>query len=231
MTKEHTLDIVYVVREGEENETLRHSLRSLKNLKHGKVFISGYCPKWVKNVIPLKREQKSQSDLENSTANLLQALDNDKLSDDFVLMNDDFFIMEPIEELPIQHQGLLDDKIANYLETRPLQAWSLIKTRDELRRLGVDSLLLKSYELHTPFVYNKKKLKELFDKVELPNFAVRSRTLYGNYYHIGGEQTYDVKTTEPLQQAFQSVQSGRGEPTAAWADITTRLSEPSDYEG
>ena len=47
-------DIYYpVIKSVNDNAELRFSLRSLKNIEHGNVYIVGYKPLWVKNVIHL----------------------------------------------------------------------------------------------------------------------------------------------------------------------------------
>lgn len=43
------MDILYLCRPG-ENLELRYSLRSLRNVPHGRVWIFGDCPDWVTNV-------------------------------------------------------------------------------------------------------------------------------------------------------------------------------------
>ena len=40
-------DIVYFVKPSEDNDELKYSLRSLKNLNHGQVYLVGYRPSWV----------------------------------------------------------------------------------------------------------------------------------------------------------------------------------------
>ena len=40
-------DVVYCVKDDPDNEELRYSLRSLKNLPHQKVWIYGGGPKWL----------------------------------------------------------------------------------------------------------------------------------------------------------------------------------------
>jgi hypothetical protein len=45
-------DLVYVVREGDRNNELRHSLRSVvANVPHRLVWIAGYKPGWVSDLV------------------------------------------------------------------------------------------------------------------------------------------------------------------------------------
>jgi hypothetical protein len=224
-----TLDVVYVVRKRESNESLRYSLRSLNNLPHNKVYISGYCPSWVKNVIPLNVNQDNRDDLENSNYNLIYAACQNDLSDKFVLMNDDFYIMEPCEVISPMHQGNLDERIAQY-ETgnRFGQAYSLIKTRTWLWQQGLAALL--SYELHMPIVYNKHQLIKMFTLTDLPLFAIRPRTMYSNLYKLGGELTKDAKEPINPEGRFISVGYNTKPSSRNWKFIQSQFSRPSPYE-
>lgn len=226
-------DVVFVVRPGERNEALRYSLRSLKNLPHRKVYIVGYVPSWVRNVVPVFRDQSNQADQENSNANLLTATLQPELSDDFVFMNDDFFVLQPTDELSAMHQGPLDARIRAYRSgERMHQAYSLITTKRELLRLGWPPDTLSSYELHLPMLLNKQKLWRLFDYWlnyrHLPLFALRPRTLYGNVYKLNGSITQDAKGSADPQGQFTSTTTGFSGPDAAL--VQSRFSTRSPYE-
>ena len=207
-------DVVYVVRAEETNEDLRHSLRSLANLPHAKVYIAGYCPSWVRNAIAVPRDQEKQSNQENSNLNLLAAASLEDLSDNFIFMNDDFFIMQPSPELPLMHMGPLDDIITRYKSNNRMgQAWSLIATRDELRRVVPDRELL-AYELHMPMVMNKYKVREMFDGWKRSVMALRPRTYYGNLYGKEGVITEDAKEVPDASKPYISTAYGEyGSPT------------------
>lgn len=204
------MDIVYPVREGEPNEGLRYSLRSLSNLPHRNVYIAGYKPKWIDGIRHIPTKQNA-SDLDNVNQALIAACLQPDLSDDFILMNDDFFIMQPLMHIPNYYQSSLLERVELYLKLTPLQAYSLIKTGEELKKLGFHDL--KSYELHLPMVFNKHKLLEVYDRVQLPLFTIRPRSLYGNYINLGGKRVPDVKTEKYVRGAFLSTditsESGR----------------------
>ena len=59
------MDIVYVVGENERNESLKYSLRSLKNIPHDDVYIIGHKPAWVKNVKYVNRIQRVRNKFQN----------------------------------------------------------------------------------------------------------------------------------------------------------------------
>lgn len=229
-------DIVYVVRPGDDNEALRYSLRSLTNIPHGKVIIAGYVPKWVRNVHYAERDQSQSSDQQNSGANLLLALKMPELSDDVIFMNDDFFIMEPMTDIPAFHQGSLDARIAAY-ETgnRMSQAYSLITTRRMLVHAGLARDTLLSYELHMPMPMNRHKALAMFHHwgngypgAVTALYAMRPRTVYGNLFINEGIETKDAKgATQPVN-GFISTLTGFSGPTAA--GIRSEFATPSEYE-
>lgn len=222
-------DIVYVVRESEDNEALRYSLRSLVHLPHGKVFMSGYTPSWVRGVVSINREQDHAPDLANSNTNLYAALIQPDLSDDFIVMNDDFFIMEPVESIPVLHQGSLDARIAAYrTDNRFEQAYSLIRTKEWLEKNGYSSLL--SYELHMPMVYNRQKLLQVFHRWQpYPLFTLRPRTCYGNVYHLNGQEVNDAKDSTNKEDVF--ISAGRDFNTSYTGQfVRSHFTNPSTYE-
>lgn len=186
-------DVVYSLKKSDVNEELRHSLRSLKNIPHGKIFLSGYMPSWVnpETVCCIPTEQVG-SKYKNSGANLRAAVGDDRVSECFYLFNDDFFILKPIEIMPVLHRGSLDDFIKCY-ERATGYVSGAIRTKKMLESLMPGSFC--SYELHVPMLMKKSKLQEahkLHDRL-LPEEGVHIRTLYGNYHGIGGTQTKDVK--------------------------------------
>lgn len=203
-----TLDIVYVVRPGAENESLRYSLRSLTNLAHGKVYISGGMPPWCRDVYHIIKEVDQElPDQEDSNLNLLLAALDPDLSENFILMNDDFFIMQK-GDLPFMHQGPLQARIDQYrVGNRYHQAYSLIRTQGVLADLGIPPEEQLSYELHIPMVMNKANVIHMFNvwkETGLELFALRPRTMYGNLYKINGVNTQDAKETADPKARFLS---------------------------
>jgi hypothetical protein len=190
-------DVVYIIRQGEENEELRYSLRSLKNLPHGKVFIVGYKPSWVTNVEYIHTDQPEAQlyKYQNSGNNIAVACESPDISENFLLMNDDFFIMKKIGHIPpYLYIGTVEQAIKAFSKINPNSAYvqGMKSTQKMLRRLGVTRM--KSYESHTPFLINKEKwlaLREIrFNRFrEIP--FMQMRTFYGNLYKIGG---FQIKT-------------------------------------
>lgn len=182
------MDLVYIVREGDKNEDLRYSLRSIaKHYPDYKVWIVGYKPNWVKNVeyIPVKQ---TQDKWKNSVNNILTACKDDRISEDFILMNDDFFCIDPripIEQIADTHINTLTDAIQkhNRVLSRWCHAFSLADTL--LKRMKVKQPYY-SFEGHLPIKINRKKYLEFMDnpyvKVYLrSNNVLHKRTVYKNF--------------------------------------------------
>lgn len=192
-------DIVYLIRPGENNEEFRHSLRSLeKNFpNHGTIWIVGYCPLWInkENVRVIYKTQVRQKWV-NTDNNLKVACRHPDISDDFILMNDDFFIMQPIDEIPRLNRGSISEVIKQHegKSNSEAYAWSMRHTTVLLQKMGIKDPL--SYELHVPMIINKEKYLEavaIRNKLEPTVGRINKRTLYGNYVGYGGETIEDVK--------------------------------------
>src|SRR5690606_33337736 len=112
------MDAVYFVRPGRHHEELRYSLRSLTNLPHDNVHIIGHIPEWVTGVIAHPRE-RPETKYATTTAHMRYACETPTISDPFILMNDDFFIVKKVRKLNTYHRGPVRDVIADYRARTP----------------------------------------------------------------------------------------------------------------
>lgn len=179
------MDYVYICRSG-ENEELRYSLRSLEqNMPSGKVWIIGNRPIWyIGNLIYVKDIGGKFDNIRNC---IEIAANNSEISDNFILMNDDFFALKKINKMPILHGGLLKDKIKRYKELRMPSKY--IKLLELTYQQLVQNNILDpiDYDIHVPMEMNKNKLKESMRIAYFP------RSAYGNFANVGGLQIQDVK--------------------------------------
>lgn len=186
-------DVVIPYKESNTNE-LRYAIRSLSNIQHGKVFILGDKPKWATNVIHLPRQHQKSRYKDVSTM-LEDVCRDDRLSDDFILMNDDFFIMEPMEELPRWFKGSLKDDYKKHAarQRNSVYTKSLLMTDLLLQRKGVKSP--RAYNCHIPVVMNKQKRLEVAEIIRnTTRFeTILPRVVYGNLYDDNGIQHPDCK--------------------------------------
>lgn len=189
------MDVVYIVRPGDDNEELRHSLRSLVHVPHDTVWIVGHRPPWVTGVEAVQTIQHGTKH-DNSTRNLLTACNVSAVSDTFLLMMDDVFITHPIDHVPVMHRGPAADVLRMY-ELRFRRGGSpyvagMRETYEWLRRHGHRDPI--SYELHTPLPVTKDGMKRAIQAGIGAGLRVpHKRTIYGNLEHIGGTRTCDVK--------------------------------------
>ncbi|MDX3555288.1 hypothetical protein PV729_26575 [Streptomyces europaeiscabiei] len=226
-------DVVYVAGPWDRNEELRFSLRSLAaHLPHGRVWVAGHRPPWLADTVGHIQVPQKQSRFQSSTANLRAACEHPEVSEEFVYFNDDFFVMEPVEQVPVLHRGPVADVIAetrSSLYRRGAQATALL-----MERLGLDEDgPLLSYEMHAPLPVGKKLMLEAMAVgAKLP--VLHKRTLYGNLHRIGGDQAVDVKVKahDDLGPAgpWLSTTDASFESGAVGERIRAAFSEPCRYE-
>jgi hypothetical protein len=179
------MDFVYICRDG-ENEELRYSIRSvLLSFPEAEVWVVGGKPKWyVGNYLEVIQNKSKYTNARN---NLRAICNSSEISDSFILMNDDFYIMNKVDNVPYMHGGMLADKIKKYENLTGDTRYVLMLKRTLLslsRRLKKDIL---DYELHVPMVMEKEKLLAIID---LPDLW---RSRYGNTFNVGGIKMDDVK--------------------------------------
>lgn len=188
------MNIVYFFKEDQDNnsEELRYSLRSLQNIPDTKVVIVGEKPQWVCNVLFIPVPQIRTKN-ENVALSLRTAINDARISDEFVLMNDDFFIMKPISVIPNLNMGTIEEVLEGYSRRYP-EGTSYI---EDMRMLY--GALLKggyrsplSYELHMPMLINKSKAQCFYAELKgAPVYQFRSN--YGNFCNLGGRTVKDTK--------------------------------------
>ena len=185
------LDVVYFCREG-INEELRYSLRSVvKNLKHRSVWIYGGKPSCISpdHFVHVKQQGDTKWDKVRSMFRAVCL--NEEISEYFILMNDDFFIMKPTDQIEPAFRCSLYEHIVTIEQSfgdKPTNYSAQL--RKTVRALKSSGLTTNSYELHIPMIMNRKKLLETMGA--FPDVHA-TRSLYGNYVGIGGSQMDDVK--------------------------------------
>jgi hypothetical protein len=180
------MDAVYICRNG-ENEELRYSLRSIEfNMPHDNVWVVGGKPDWYSgNYIPVEQSGRKY---ENARNNLKAIVNSVEISEDFILMNDDFFVIDKIDNVPYWYTGSLKSRIKDLTDgygpnTTYLRMLAL--TEKTIRKTGIQEPL--DYELHTPMIMNRHKLGPI---IEMPSLW---RSTYGNLYEVGGFEHEDIK--------------------------------------
>ncbi|MFA5168842.1 MAG: hypothetical protein WC530_09980 [Candidatus Omnitrophota bacterium] len=193
MPKDSKRDIVYILGSGSrwKNNELRYSMRSLENMDHGKVFVIGEKPIFLTDkVIHIPAKDVYDNKLKNSLEKQIIAAKDPRVSSRFILMNDDFFIMEPTSIIPV-HLGRLESAIQTHETKGGYYYRALRLALDMLRVSGIKNPI--NYETHTPIVYEKKKFLDLAERLNVETSGYLIRSLYGNLFKIGGRKIKDVK--------------------------------------
>ena len=179
------MDCVYICRPG-DNEELRYSIRSVvKNLPYDNLWLAGYKPSWYTgNFLAVNN---TTTKFENIRLALKAVAENNEISNNFILMNDDFFILKPVESVEMLHGGPLIDKINRYKDLVGTNRYVSIldKTYNFLIKNGIKEPL--DYDIHTPMPMNRTNLLEVINRKHFP------RSLYGNIFNVGGKLIKDVK--------------------------------------
>ena len=187
------LDVVYFVKESPKNEELRYSLRSLEeNWQYNRVWFVGGCPAGLKPDCEMRLNQHEPSKWENVREMMRKVCENDEITENFWLFNDDFFILRPMREnMPPQYGKTLEDRIEQIESTHYGQRTEYTKRlrhlANTLKKAGKGTL---NYAMHKPMLINRKKMLEVIEK--FPDEPM-VRALYGNYWEIGGEDVHDMK--------------------------------------
>lgn len=228
------MDYVYIYREGLGDE-LRYSIRSLaKNAPEGRVWLVGGKPEWFNgDHIPVKAVGGKFKNISECYWVIARCED---ISEDYVLMNDDFFILEKIDSIPTLHGGLLSSKITTYMKMLGPTMYSNIlgKALHHLRSKKISEPF--DYDIHVPMVINRKTFIDI-----VPRDSQAPRSVYGNLANVGGTEIQDVKTYNNPQYKSRSYEySNSNSPYISTDDDTFEelynqvlkdmFPEPSKYE-
>lgn len=226
--------MVVPVREGATNQQLRYALRSwAAHLPHGRVWIVGYRPPWLTGVEHIPTMQRGTK-YANTTLAVRKACEHPDVSEQFLLCNDDFFVMQPLpEQMPVLHRGPVRE-VERYYASRANGKYlrGLRETRDLLVSLDHPDPL--SYELHVPLPVSKAGMLEALD-IGAHLDVLHKRTLYGNLAGLGGERIDDVKVLHrgprfPRDSTFLSTMPDSFTNGMVGAHIRRAFPRPCRYE-
>jgi len=200
------MNFVYICKNG-ENEELRYSLRSIiKNCKVDNVFLVGGKPDWyIGEYISVSQKY---SKYKNALNNFKTICNSNIIPNNFILMNDDFFIIKPVDKIISYYNGTLQDKIDAYDTVLGRSSYinRLKITQDKLIQSGIKNPL--NYEIHVPM----KMSKENFDSILGMNHNFLYRSIYGNSYNEESKEMKDVKVYGSENFKFLSYDFQKGYP-------------------
>lgn len=184
-------DIDLVIMTDGNSPAIKYVIRSaVKNLEFNKLIIVGEKIKGIKPDIFIKRKDKKGERIKNVARKIIAVAKNKKISKNFILLDDDTFIMKKCIIHPA-HKGMLRKNIKERkIKGMPLnEHWqAAIKTKELLGRRTID------YSVHTPFEMNKQNVLDLEKKYKISSGKYLIKTLYGNIYCPEAERVEDYKT-------------------------------------
>lgn len=185
------VDAVYVYR-GTDNFELKCSIASLRKngLGLGKIYVYGDDPR-IPDVVHVPFPDPNVKNREaNITRKVIAACSNHEITDPFVLLSDDHFIMSPVflATLPYYFKGTLFAKISN----TPYHQRT-VNTGKILRSMG---LPVANYNVHRPMLIHKAKYIEALSSVPWDTEdgpGILCRSVYANYGGFQGVRCRDAK--------------------------------------
>lgn len=189
----NNIDIVYFVKNNNKSPELIHSVRSVvQNFPFYKIWFVGGCPEGVipDGHIPIQPVSKIKN--VNTNRMMRAVCDIPLITDKFAFFNDDFFVMDRVEELPPYYYGTLEEtsaKIKTKYGKETVYTDLLDAAASVLKGAGLSTF---NFDLHMPMIIDKEKMREIIKM--FPNIPCK-RSLYGNYYGLAeiGVEKADVK--------------------------------------
>jgi hypothetical protein len=183
-------------RSTQRNLELRYCLRSIEKHLHGagNVFIIGHMPGWVTGCIhiPAEEDPRNRFRDRNIMNKMMAACKDDRVSDDFLMVHDDHFLLADYEAgvFPYYHSGLMVPGEGQYGMTK-LNTQSLF---------AADGEAINNYDIHCPILFNKERFARSVAKVDWSVwYGYCLKTLYCVMNGIEGEHMEDLKIRMPLQ--------------------------------
>lgn len=204
------MDVVYILGNGSkwQNLELRYSLRSLeKYVRFNRVFIIGERPDFLNGeAVHVPNKAKHTNKARNIMENVLLACNDDRISDNFLFLNDDYFFtgnVEP-EAYPFYYKCDLKQTVRMQGGEYRQHVSSTIKA---LEKLDLPTL---NFDTHYPIRYNRAILKDVINLYDWNRpYGYVLKSLYCNSTGIQGEHRLDCKYYSPLKpEAWQRVSEG-----------------------
>lgn len=194
-------------RSTQKNLELRYCLRSIDQYLSGvgNVFIIGYCPEWVDNIIHISADEDPRNRFRdrNIMTKMSIACKDDRVSDNFLMVHDDHFLLADYHagEFPYYHMGPMNDGHGQYGYTKQ-NTKSLLSLYPEI----------KNYDCHCPIRFNKQLFTRsvaLADWSKWYGYCIK--TLYCAMNGIMAEKVEDLKIRMPLKSdEIMRLIKGRG---------------------
>lgn len=199
------------------HEELRYCLRSIeKNVSDlGRVFIIGYKPDWLQNVVHLEWEDYLKRNKDGNLINKVLLACRSGVSEQFLRMSDDQLILKPLaisEQVPM-HSGDLSEK---EIEEKTRWRNRLKRTVEYLKDNGHTCY---SFDYHIPQPYDRRQFKEVFEKVDfeadigycINTFYFNQQNKFTNFYYICNnvKESFERRHNFSLPQIEEKIKDKR----------------------
>lgn len=234
------MDIVYInTKTIWKNNEIKYSLRSLDKLVTGvdNVYVIGYKPDFLSDlVIHVPYPDKFENKATNIMMKVLTATEVPELSDDFLLLNDDYFFMNPIDAPTYPHYWKCDLSHTIQIQRNEYQKHVIPTCKALLDK----KLPTKNFDVHKPIIYNKKLFQEVINQYNwnIP-WGYILRSIYCNTLGIEGVQRPDDKINhshvpenwERMTKHLDCFSVGdQSEDQYLLSFLNKKFPEPSKYE-
>lgn len=188
---------VYICRSG-PNQELRYSLRSVDAFyPDADVWIVGGKPEWyIGNYIEVEQQDDP---FENVRSSLDKIVNDSRIPNDIIIMNDDFFFVRHVETFAPYISGTLRDKIKHNLDNGITTSYvrRLERLNTHCKRYTDNPL---DFDIHVPIHVKKNNLSLILDD------NVMWRSNYGNRFIDPGSTVVmdDVKVYPRGSYFFKS---------------------------
>lgn len=219
------MDILYYIGSGShhQNRELLYSLRALE--KHCKdidnVWIVGNKPHFLNGNVKYLWVEDGGIWWQNAYNKTMAAIDAG-ISEDFLLMNDDFYMLKDFEaaKYPYYHRGEIQDVAENKYQK------VIVNTKRILQNLNRPC---KHYGVHCPMRINAIKYKQLSEFYASVDNPVSARCLYGNLF-CKGRKVSDCKSSV-IRSSITGCWSSRDWITGdVFAELERLFPEKSKWE-
>lgn len=228
------IDVVYPIGKKSywNDQELRFSLRSvemyLSNVRN--VWIVGRVPEGITNVNHIPAQDPDHIPDINIMHKVLKACEHPEISDTFLFMNDDHYILQPFQadKFPDFYFGSLED----YTKRRAADGYGN-RARNTLNHLKAKGLQTKYFDVHYPILYTKQGfIDHVVNQVDIKKphgFILKS--LYGNGMKLEGTPIdKDCKSDKAPSQKADCFSTQPRVSGAVYQFLKYRFNGPSRYE-
>lgn len=223
------MDLVYFYRHVHQHEQpratdeLRYSLRSM--VAHygqlGQVHVFGGRAPWFSEHVrhwPVRQTYQKHENTWRVWSQIASACQRGELPDRFLIMNDDYFLLRPVDEVPVYASGTLAGWIAARAQSR-LIVETIERTQRMLVELGGPALPDQlGYELHVPLVVHGPTLARIWPQLDQwtrggrMTHRIAKRSAYAN---LAG-----CTDVELMHQDCKVIHSGDPMPDGPWVSTS-----------